>query len=81
MVTRNYYTCSDICLQQPVNLCGDGYESNGPYLEAGWTGGAKDNREQCDDGNNNNGDGCSSTCQIENAWECINDAGTALWGL
>ena len=30
-ITRNYYTCSDICLQQAVDLCGDGFESNGPY--------------------------------------------------
>ena len=30
-VTGEYYTCSDICLQQPVSLCGDGWESNNPY--------------------------------------------------
>ena len=30
--------------------------------------------EQCDDGNMNNGDGCSSSCQLEdtNAWLCTN---------
>jgi len=26
--------------------------------------------EQCDDGNTNNGDGCSSTCTIESGWTC-----------
>ena len=26
--------------------------------------------EQCDDGNHVNGDGCSSTCQIELGWNC-----------
>jgi len=72
-VTKNYYTCSDICLKQSVNLCGDGYESNGPL--------GTDGREECDDGNNINGDGCSSTCTVEPEWECMNDAGTKLWGL
>lgn len=27
----------------------------------------------CDDGNNMNGDGCSSTCQIESGWRCPNN--------
>jgi hypothetical protein len=31
VATRNYYTCSDICQTLSVNLCGDGFESNGPY--------------------------------------------------
>lgn len=26
--------------------------------------------EQCDDGNTNNGDGCSNTCQVEYDWSC-----------
>ncbi|EKX50957.1 hypothetical protein GUITHDRAFT_103539 [Guillardia theta CCMP2712] len=26
--------------------------------------------EQCDDGNSVSGDGCSSTCQVEQGWEC-----------
>ena len=38
-------------------FCGDG------ALEIG-TG------EQCDDGNPNSGDGCSSTCQVEPTWQC-----------
>ncbi len=35
--------------------CGDGYIQYG---------------EQCDDGNTTSGDGCSSTCQIENKYKC-----------
>lgn len=29
--------------------------------------------EECDDGNNKGGDGCSPTCKIERAFECYND--------
>lgn len=29
-----------------------------------------DDGEQCDDGNDFIGDGCSNTCQVENGWEC-----------
>ena len=36
-------------------ICGDG------ILDAG---------ETCDDGNTNNGDGCSDTCQTESGWSC-----------
>jgi len=39
----------------PVGCCGNG------ILDPG---------EQCDDGNTNNGDGCSATCQIETGWQC-----------
>jgi len=27
--------------------------------------------EACDDGNLNNDDGCSSTCKVENGWDCV----------
>jgi len=37
-------------------ICGDGRRFD-PY-------------EMCDDGNNINGDGCSSTCSGEDDWEC-----------
>jgi cysteine-rich repeat protein len=39
----------------PPSDCGNG------VLNAG---------EQCDDGNDFIGDGCSNTCQVENGWEC-----------
>jgi cysteine-rich repeat protein len=29
--------------------------------------------ELCDDGNQSNGDGCSSTCQVEECWDCSLD--------
>ena len=32
--------------------------------------GSIDSGEQCDDGNDFVGDGCSSTCQIEDGWQC-----------
>jgi cysteine-rich repeat protein len=37
-------------------LCGDGYR--------------RQSVEKCDDGNTEDGDGCSSTCQIEDGWVC-----------
>ena len=32
--------------------------------------------EDCDDGNLNNGDGCSSSCTIESGFSCIADFGS-----
>lgn len=29
---------------------------------------------QCDDGNNLDGDGCSSTCAVETCWDCTKDS-------
>lgn len=37
-------------------------------------------REECDDGNNVDGDGCSAQCTIEPEWECMTDAGVEIWG-
>lgn len=33
----------------------------------------KDENEECDDGNFNNGDGCSQNCIIEKNYHCNND--------
>ena len=41
---------------QCIEICGDGIN----YVMG------------CDDGNNLNGDGCSSTCTVENNWVCTN---------
>jgi fibro-slime domain-containing protein len=55
------YTCPNRngvggpCLKLKGNVCGDG-------VIAG--------TEQCDDGNVANGDGCSSTCSLEQGWTC-----------
>ena len=49
----------DLCVDVIFeNVCGNG------ILEKG---------EDCDDGNNRNGDGCNSACQIELNWRCYND--------
>ena len=32
--------------------------------------GIRDSSEACDDGNNNNSDGCSSVCVVEDGWVC-----------
>jgi len=57
----NCYPCSEIVGLGPncTEICGDGYLINS--LTSG---------QQCDDGNKINGDGCSSTCQIEAGWNC-----------
>ena len=52
----NKAACGDGILQTAANNC----------LNAG---GSVQN-EQCDDGNSINGDGCSSTCQVETNWAC-----------
>lgn len=36
------------------------------------------NDEQCDDGNNVNGDGCSATCSIEDGYECVDDGNLSI---
>lgn len=32
-----------------------------------------ENPEECDDGNSINGDGCSSTCNVETGWACVGE--------
>jgi len=39
----------------PIAACGNGFVEDG---------------EDCDDGNTNSGDGCSSTCKLETDWAC-----------
>ncbi|EGR31186.1 hypothetical protein IMG5_116120 [Ichthyophthirius multifiliis] len=52
--TLGYYPEKDACLEIR-EACGDGYY----HL-----------KEECDDGNNTNGDGCSSECKIETGFKC-----------
>jgi cysteine-rich repeat protein len=44
----------------PDTVCGDGVPGPG-------------DNEECDDKNTANGDGCSSTCRIEDGWDCKGD--------
>ena len=61
MVEHNYRCsgepsiCENIAPPPPTSNCGNGQ---------------KDGSEGCDDGNSNNGDGCSSTCSVENGYSC-----------
>lgn len=62
-----------VTIGQPVFVVidGDGAASEGPYILLAVTralfcgDGYEDAPEACDDGNMNNGDGCSATCQVE----------------
>jgi cysteine-rich repeat protein len=53
-------TCNNDCT---VSACGDGKRN--PSSEA---------NEACDDGNADDGDGCSSTCQVESGFACSGPA-------
>lgn len=50
--------------QDCQTVCGDG-------LRAGW--------EECDDGNEVDGDGCSSMCVVEEGWTCLISTCGLLW--
>ena len=45
--------------------CGDGF---------------RDGDERCDDGNTRDGDGCSSSCRVEDGWFCFHEPSTCLNG-
>lgn len=47
------YVEEEACITIPPTYCGDGFVDH--YIQ-----------EECDDGNTEDGDGCSSTCQNEN---------------
>lgn len=51
-------SCSDVGTGDDSSICGDGIQSSIPGEEA------------CDDGNNNEEDGCSSTCTQDQGWGC-----------
>ena len=73
-----YFTCNEKCRLVQYNGCGDGVASNGPPETSAWNDVLEANQrtgtytfEECDDGNNDDGDGCSSTCTIEPEYECL----------
>jgi len=60
------------------NKCGDStvngsYCTNNNYNNPTdcYTNGAKWLKEQCDDGNRNQSDGCNDKCQVESGWSCV----------
>jgi fibro-slime domain-containing protein len=71
--------CSSACTVEPGYTCPNANGSGGPCIKAqpntcgdSILGGT----EQCDDGNTNSGDGCSSTCKVEAGYTCAS-AGAA----
>ena len=61
-------SCSGLC---PA-VCGDGMRVDVPDHVAG-------DSEGCDDGNTIDGDGCSSTCTVEDNFQCIEMPWQATW--
>ncbi len=59
--TGSYDGCNANCTKTGIARCGDG------KLQSLY--------EECDDGNNRNGDGCNDKCIIENGWECTDHDG------
>lgn len=47
-----------VVVHTALNTCGDSYIDGG---------------EACDDGDTDNGDGCSSTCTVESGWSCVGE--------
>ncbi len=70
-------------VEDPGEDCDDGYADNCGTCNADCSGSGtglggcgdgifcpEDNNEQCDDANGGDGDGCSSTCTVEDGWSC-----------
>jgi len=53
----------------PINVCNSLCSNN-----------ALNSGEECEDGNLNDGDGCSSLCNIEKGWSCLNTPCTIVCG-
>lgn len=72
-------TCNALCLWEIPEIecpvCEEGEEGEDKACEIGICGnGTLEPGEQCDDGNTSDGDGCSSTCSIQNPNDsCEND--------
>ena len=58
---NRFVSCSDAKVKEVLS-CATGECGNGIIVS-----------EECDDGNTNNGDGCSSSCQIESGWTCVGE--------
>ena len=79
-----YFTCNDKCRLTEYLGCGDGVPSNGPLTSADSSLANLDPNQRdgssqsgytfevCDDGNNNDGDGCTADCSaVEDGYECL----------
>lgn len=71
LLYRMEFECGEMCDEWCHGFCGDGVVQQG---------------EECDDGNNQNGDGCSASCKIEpatiiaNKIVCANEPDLPNWG-
>jgi len=64
-------SCNDGILITINDQCDNQGECHGTPIVFSFCGdGHIDSGEVCDDGNGNNNDGCSSTCQVEAGWTC-----------
>lgn len=75
-------TCGAVNCGPNNGLCDPGFECNqgtGQCITLCGNG-IINTDEACDDGNTNNGDGCSNVCQIEGGWTCSGQPSTCLQG-
>ena len=70
--TWNNDECSDVCLEEVDvdTFCGDG-EVQEPNDDG--------QNEECDDGNNDDGDGCSANCLLDDEVDCDDLVGQEGW--
>eukprot|EP00163_Fabomonas_tropica_P022558 TRINITY_DN3931_c0_g2_i1.p1 TRINITY_DN3931_c0_g2~~TRINITY_DN3931_c0_g2_i1.p1 ORF type:complete len:1617 (+),score=367.48 TRINITY_DN3931_c0_g2_i1:65-4915(+) len=68
--------CESDCTPTPNYTCDDPTKC-GPSvctLDCGTSTSKKEGGKECDDGNKNSGDGCSSTCKVECGFKCTEDS-------
>merc|ERR1712167_474635 len=51
--------------------CNNGFSGDGVSCTMTCGDGVRTGMEICDDGNRNNGDGCSSSCSVETGYVCV----------
>ncbi len=64
---QRFVSCGNAKIREIVN-CEDV-----PEIPSGCGNSTIDAGEECDDGNTNNGEGCSSTCTAETGWTCVGE--------
>lgn len=88
--TTETYEAHNSAYEEIETLCGDGLDNDcdgtwdwgtaSPDLDCdpgiACSNGIREGEEECDDGNPNNGDGCSYPgCDVETGWECVGELG------